>query len=81
MKEKQSRKRLDAQTKEFIIKSIVEDEAKVSDLADQYEVGPSIIHKWVKQYHESQSEGTSHLIPVSDVEKLKAEYEMMMRSL
>ncbi|MGN7477965.1 transposase [Solibacillus silvestris] len=58
-----------------MIKSVVEDEAKISDLAGQYEVGPSTIHKWVKQYHESQSEGASYLIPVSDVEKLKAAYE------
>ena len=77
MKEKQHRKRVDAQTKEFIIKSVAEDGAKVADIAGQYEVGPSTIHRWVKEYRQSQT----GLISESEVEKIKESFEKKIRSL
>lgn len=77
MKEKQHRKRVDAQTKEFIIKSVAGDGAQVADIAGQYEVGPSTIHRWMKEYRESQT----GLVSESEVEKIKESFEKKIRSL
>ncbi|WP_342574039.1 transposase [Solibacillus sp. FSL K6-1781] len=77
MNEKQSRKRVDAQTKEVIIKSVTEDGAKVADIAGRYDVGPSTIHRWVKEYRES----LTGLVSESEAEKMKAAYEKKIRAL
>lgn len=76
MNEKQSRKRVDAQTKEVIIKSVTEDGAKVADIAGRYDVGPSTIHRWVKEYRES----LTGLVSESEAEKMKAAYEKKIRA-
>lgn len=77
MNEKQNRKRVDAQTKEVIIKSVTEDGAKVADIAGRYDVGPSTIHRWVKEYRES----LTGLVSESEAEKIKAVYEKKIRAL
>ncbi|MFY0744033.1 transposase [Solibacillus silvestris] len=77
MNEKQNRKRVDAQTKEVIIKSVTEDGAKVADIAGRYDVGPSTIHRWVKEYRES----LTGLVSESEAEKMKAAYEKKIRAL
>lgn len=77
MNEKQNRKRVDAQTKEVIIKSVTEDGAKVADIAGRYDVGPSTIHRWVKEYRES----LTGLVSESEAEKIKAAYEKKIRAL
>ena len=81
MNEKQSRKRVDAPTKQLIIKSVAEDGAKVADIAGRYEVGPSTIHRWVKEYRASQSEGMPGMIAESEAEKLMADYVKKIRAL
>ncbi|BAK15205.1 transposase [Solibacillus silvestris StLB046] len=77
MNEKQNRKRVDAQTKEIIIKSVTEDGAKVADIAGRYDVGPSTIHRWVKEHRES----LTGLVSESEAEKIKAAYERKIRAL
>ncbi|MER2030704.1 MAG: transposase, partial [Solibacillus sp.] len=71
MKEKQTRKRLDAQTKEYILKSVLEDGAKVSDLAFKFEIGSSTIHKWIKDYRESKNQDVTRYFTSSEVDKLQ----------
>ena len=77
MKEKQSRNRVDAATKALIIKSVAEEGAKVADIAGRYDVGPSTVHRWVKEYRES----LTGLVPASEAEKIKATYEKKIRAL
>ena len=81
MKEEQSRKCVDAQTKKLIIKSVAEKGAKVADIACRYDVGPSTIHRWVKEYRASVSEGAPRLVSESEAKKIKAAYEKKIRAL
>ena len=71
MNKKHNRKRVDAQTKEVIIKSVTEDGAKVADIAGRYDVGPSTIHR----------ESLTGLVSESEAEKIKAAYEKKIRAL
>lgn len=81
MKEKQTRKRLDAQTKEYILKSVLEDGAKVSDLAFKFEIGSSTIHKWIKDYRESKNQDVTRYFTSSEVDKLQAAFDKKLRDL
>ncbi|MEK3766066.1 transposase [Solibacillus sp. FSL K6-4121] len=81
MKEKQTRKRLDAQTKEYILKSVLEEGVKVSDLAFKFEIGTSTIHKWIKDYRDANSEDITRYITSSELEKVQAAYEKKVRDL
>lgn len=81
MKEKQTRKRLNAETKEYILKSVLEDGARVSDLAFKFEIGSSTIHKWLKDYRESKNQDVTRYITASEMEKVQAEYEKKLRDL
>lgn len=77
MMEKKNRKRLDAATKELIIKSVAEEGAQVSDIAGRYDVGPSTVHRWVKEYRES----LTGLVSESEAKKITAAYEKKLRAL
>ena len=81
MKEKQTRKRLDTQTKEYILKAVLEDGARVSDLAFKFEIGPSTIHKWIKDYRESKNQDVTRYFTSNEVDKLKAAYEKKLRDM
>lgn len=77
MKNMQRRKRLDAQTKEPIIKSATEEGAKIADIFGRYEVGSSTIHRRVKEHRAS----LTGLISESEAENMKAVYEKKIRAL
>ncbi|MER2030658.1 MAG: transposase [Solibacillus sp.] len=75
--EKKNRTRLDSASKELIIKSVAEEGAQVSDIAGQYDAGPSTVHRWVKEYRES----LTGLVSESEAEKITAAYEKKIRAL
>ena len=77
MKVKQRRNLVDAETKKLIIKSVAEEGTKVADIAGRYDVGPSTVHRWVKEYRES----LTGLVLESEAEKIRAAYEKKIRAL
>ncbi|MEK4387235.1 transposase [Solibacillus sp. FSL W7-1464] len=77
MMEKQRRNHVDAATKELIIRSVAEDGAKVADIAGRYDVGPSTVHRWVKEYRASLTD----LVPESELKKIRVSYEKKIRAL
>ena len=81
MKEKQTRKRLNVETKEYILKAILEDGAKVTDLAFKFEIGSSTIHKWIKDYRKSKNQDVTRYFTASEMEKVQANYEKKLREM
>ncbi|MEG0386515.1 MAG: transposase, partial [Solibacillus sp.] len=81
--EKQTRKRLDYETKQYILRMVLEEGANVSDLAFKFEIGRSTIQKWLKDARQvdGADPGGKRYVTTNDVNKLKADYEKKVRDL
>lgn len=81
--EHKNRKRVPKETKEYIIKMITEEGAKVADLAYKFDIGKSSIHKWMKQYREEKAatESGVRYITSKEVAKMQSDYEKKLRDL
>ena len=81
--ENKQRNKVSKETKEYIVKLIIEEGARVTDLAFKFDIGRSTIHKWVKQYREEKaaSESGVRYITSKDVAKMQSDYEKKLRDL
>lgn len=81
--ENNQRKKVSKETKEYIVKLVIEDGVKVSDIAYKFNFGKSTIHKWVKQYRaeKAASESGVRYITSKEVAKMQSDYEKKLRDL
>jgi transposase len=69
--------------REYVVKLVLEEHRKVTDLAYELEIGASSIHRWIKEHREqlaSGNEGVKYVTP-SDLKKIESGYEKKLRAL
>ena len=80
---KPTRKHLDNETKQYILKMVLEEGARVSDVAFKFEIGRSTIHKWIKEARQvnEANANTTRYVTKSEMDQVKADYEKKVRDL
>ena len=81
--EKQTRTRLSQETKDYIVKMILEEGIQVRAMARKFEVGESTIQSWLKAVRDKKKNDAtgSKFITTNDHEKMQAQYEKELRAL
>lgn len=81
--EKQTRKRIPNETKDYIVKMILEEGVKAREVSRKFEIGESTIQRWLKAARDkNKQESTgSKFITTKEHEKMQLQYEKELRSL
>lgn len=69
--------------KEYVVKLVLEEHRKVTDLSFELEIGASSIRRWIKEYREKLASGNDEVkyVTPSDLKKIESAYEKKMRAL
>lgn len=69
--------------RDYVVKLVVEENRKVTQLAYELGIGESSIHRWVKKYRDEKKQENSDVkyITPSELKKLEATYEKKLRDL
>ncbi|WP_235848887.1 MULTISPECIES: transposase [Bacillaceae] len=76
-----SQKRYSQEYKEYVVKLVLEEGRKTTELAYELEISPKSVSRWVREAREelrSKSEGEEYVTP-KELKKIKAEYEKQLR--
>ena len=81
--ENKSRNRLSQETKDYIVKMILEEGVKVREMSRKFDIGESSIQRWLKAIRdkEKQKSTGSKFITTKEHEKMQAQYEKELRAL
>ena len=76
-------KKITQEYREYVVKLVVEENRKVTELSYELGIGESSIHRWVKKYRDGkkQENGDVKYITPSELKKLEATYEKKLRDL
>ena len=81
--EKQTRKRIPNETKDYIVKMILDEGVKAREVSRKFEIGESTIQRWLKAARDkNKQESTgSKFITTKEHEKMQLQYEKELRAL
>ncbi|MGG2106199.1 transposase [Lysinibacillus pakistanensis] len=76
-------KKITQEYRDYVVKLVVEENRKVTELSYELGIGESSIHRWVKKYRDGkkQENGDVKYITPSELKKLEATYEKKLRDL
>ncbi|MFJ8461540.1 transposase, partial [Lysinibacillus xylanilyticus] len=74
-------KKITQEYRDYVVKLVVEENRKVTELSYELGIGESSIHRWVKKYRDEkkQENGDVKYITPSELKKLEATYEAHKR--
>lgn len=69
--------------RDYVVKLVVEENRKISQLSYELGIGQSSIHRWVKRYRDEKKQESSDVkyVTPSELKKLEAAYEKKLRDL
>lgn len=70
---KANKKRLSQETKDYIVKMILEDGIKIREMAQKFEIGESTIQRWLKAVRDEKKQEAlaQNLLPQKNMKKCK----------
>ena len=76
-------KKITQEYRDYVVKLVVEENRKVTELSYELGIGESSIHRWVKKYRDGkkQENGDVKYVTPSELKKLEATYEKKLRDL